>query len=117
MTETPAILLVEDNPDDVMFLGRAFEKAGCPVSLRVIADGQEAVDYLGGAGRYADRKEHPLPIRVLLDLKLPNHSGLEILEWLRGHPDLKDLRVIVLTSSSEGPIASAPRGSGSTRTS
>jgi CheY-like chemotaxis protein len=94
------LMLVEDNEDDVFLMERALKSAsvGCP--LRVVADGQQAVDYLGGTGPYADRLRHPLPSLIFLDIKLPQVSGLEILRWLRGQPQLRRIIVIVLTSSN-----------------
>lgn len=93
------VLLVEDDPDDVFFLRDAFKKAGMPDALRVVRDGEEAVAYLLGLAAYADRTLHPLPALVLLDLKLPRKSGLEVLEWRRGRPELMRIPVLVLTSS------------------
>jgi CheY-like chemotaxis protein len=95
------ILLVEDNPDDVLLLKRAFKKAGFAHALQIASHGEEAVDYLAGDGRYADREKHPFPALMLLDLQLPRRSGHEVLEWLRGQDDLKRLPVVVLTSSRE----------------
>lgn len=95
------ILLVEDDANDVFLMQRAFRKVELPNPLHVVGDGDEAVDYLGGTGRYADRSAHPLPALVLLDLKLPRKGGLEVLEWLRKQPSLKRLPVVVLTSSKE----------------
>ena len=95
------ILLVEDNPDDVLLIRRAFKKAGLPHALQIATHGEEAVDYLAGGGSYADRDKHPFPALVLLDLQLPRRSGHEVLEWLRGQEVLRRLPVIVLTSSRE----------------
>lgn len=95
------ILLVEDNPDDVLLIQRAFRKLGAVNPLRVVSDGEQAVAYLAGEGPYADRDAHPLPSLLLLDLKLPRRSGFEVLEWLRGRPGLRRLPVVVLTSSRE----------------
>jgi len=99
----PAILLVEDNPDDVMLLQRAFRKANLVNPIRVVADGQAALDYLSGKSPYDDRNEYPLPALVLLDLKLPKRTGHEVLDWIRAQPGLRRLPVAVLTSSRESP--------------
>jgi len=101
--ETPTVLLVEDNPDDVLLTRRAFAKVHSPAPLEVVVDGEEAIDYLRGAGTYADRERFPLPLLILLDLKLPRRSGFEVLEWLRGQPGLRRLPVVVLTSSGQSP--------------
>jgi CheY-like chemotaxis protein len=95
------ILLVEDDENDVMLTERAFAQAGFVNPLHVVSDGEQAIAYLGGDGRYADRQRHPLPILVLLDLKLPRVSGFEVLAWLRAAPDIRRMPVIVLTSSEQ----------------
>jgi CheY-like chemotaxis protein len=95
------ILLVEDDPDDALLAERAFRRTNVANPLRVVADGDEAVAYLAGEGRFADREANPLPVLVLLDLKLPRRSGFEVLEWLRAEPGLERLPVVVLTSSRE----------------
>lgn len=95
------LLLVEDNEDDVFIFRRAFRQAQLPHLLQVVTDGQEASDYLLGQGDFADRTRFPLPFLVLLDLKLPLKHGLEVLHLIRAEPALRDLPVIVLTSSAE----------------
>jgi CheY-like chemotaxis protein len=95
------ILVVEDNEDDVLLIQRAFRKAAIANPLRVLRDGNQAVAYLSGAEPYADRRECPLPALVLLDLKLPRRSGLEVLKWLRQQPGIGRLITVVLTSSRE----------------
>lgn len=96
-----ALLLVEDDPDHVLLIQRAFAKANLVNPLKVVRDGEAAVAYLAGTGEFADRQRYPLPSLVLLDLKLPRKSGLEVLDWIRGHPTLRLLPVVVLTSSDE----------------
>ena len=95
------ILLVEDDPNDALLLERAFRKAGLLYPLSIVRDGDQAVDFLQGTGKYKDRVRYPLPRLMLLDLKLPRRSGHEVLKWVRSRPGLKRLPVIVLTSSSE----------------
>jgi len=99
--ENMTILLVEDDPNDVMLVKRAFEKTNIVNPIQVVDNGEDAQDYLAGSGKYSDRKEFPLPVMILLDLKLPRKSGLEVLEWLKQQPSLKRLPVIILTSSTE----------------
>lgn len=95
------VLLVEDNSTDVILIRRAFDKARLVNPIRVLDDGDAAVAYLSGEGPYANRATYPLPILLLLDLKLPRRSGLEVLEWLRAQPTLRRLPVVMLTSSRE----------------
>ena len=95
------ILLAEDNSTDALMVQRAFKKAHLMNPVQVVDDGDKAVAYLSGQGPYADRETYPLPMLLLLDLKLPRRSGLEVLEWLRGQEGLKRLPVVVLTSSKE----------------
>jgi CheY-like chemotaxis protein len=97
------VLLVEDDANDVMLTARAFEQAGFVNPLQVVPDGEAAIAYLSGEGRYADRQRYPLPILLLLDLNLPRVSGFEVLAWLRAVPDIRRLPVIVLTSSEQSP--------------
>lgn len=98
-----AILVVEDSPDDVMLLQRAFKKANLVNPLRVVADGQAAIDYLSGKPPYDDRSQYPMPALMLLDLKLPKRTGHEVLDWVRAQPGLRRLPVAILTSSKESP--------------
>jgi len=95
------ILLVEDDPNDIFLIQRAFRRINLANPIQVVQDGEAAVLYLSGQETYADRDRYPFPILVLLDLKLPRRSGLEVLEWLRQQPKLKRLPVVVLTSSRE----------------
>ena len=101
MNRDHCILLVEDNADDALFIERAMRKAHFTTPVHRVEDGAAACDYLGGKGIYADRVRHPLPTIVLLDIKLPKRSGLEVLRWVRGVPALAQLIVIMLTSSNE----------------
>jgi CheY-like chemotaxis protein len=95
------VLLVEDNPSDVFIVRRTFHKLELQSSLHVVSNGDEAIAYLSGTGKYADREQFPLPAVVLLDLKLPRRSGMEVLEWLKAQPILCRLPVVVLTSSKQ----------------
>jgi CheY-like chemotaxis protein len=103
---TPAkatVLHVEDDENDRLFVERAFKRAGIPIELRAVASGEEAVSYLSAQGAFADRKSHPAPAFILLDLKLTGMSGFDILKWVRKQGESKLLPVAVLTSSREGP--------------
>jgi CheY-like chemotaxis protein len=101
MTAYSNVLLVEDDPNDVFLVRRAFEKSKLSSVIHVAKDGEEAIAFLSGAGQYRDRKRFPLPVLVLLDLKLPRKSGFDVLDWLRREPVLKRLPVVILTSSRE----------------
>lgn len=108
------VLLVEDDPSDVLFMRRAWKKAGHANPLVVVGDGEEAMAYLSGKDLYSDRTRHPFPLHVLLDLKIPLLSGLDVLEWIRGNPGIKDLQVTVLTSSAEPSDVARARALGVT---
>lgn len=94
------ILLVEDEADDILLIQRALSTANLVNPLRIVRDGEEAIAYLSGLGDFADRARYPLPSLLLLDLKLPRKSGLEVLEWVRQSPVHKLLPVVILTSSA-----------------
>lgn len=96
MTETH-IALVEDNEDDVFFMRRALKGAGITDPVRVLTDGQQAVDYLASSQSTADA----LPAIVFLDLKLPYCTGFEVLEEMRKSGTLERTQVVILTSSPE----------------
>ncbi len=99
MSDAPIILQVEDREEDVYLLQRALQRANLSATVHVATDGQDAIDYLAGHGRYADRRQFPLPYLVLLDLKLPLVMGLDVLGWVRSQPALRRLIIIVLSSS------------------
>ncbi len=103
------ILQVEDDPNDVFFFQRAMKKAGAANLIRVAEDGQQAIDYLQGAGKFADREQFPLPALVLLDLKLPYVMGLEVLRWIRQQPGTPMVVVMLTASSEDADIAAAYR--------
>jgi len=101
MNRPAHILLVEDNRMDVELTLDAFHEARLLNTIHVASDGQEALDYLFGRGRYADRIAYPPPNLVLLDLKLPGIDGFEVLRQIKSTPILKRLPVVILTSSKE----------------
>jgi two-component system response regulator len=100
-TNSKIILLVEDNPSDVALTQRALEKARIANELVVAEDGQEALDYLWGAGAHTGRDAAEVPALVLLDLKLPKVPGLEVLRRIRADARTKRLPVVILTTSKE----------------
>ncbi|MGF1493420.1 MAG: response regulator [Microcoleaceae cyanobacterium] len=101
-TSDCSILLVEDDSNDILLIQRAFRQININNPIHIVKDGDTAIDYLSGAGDYADRDRYPLPALILLDLKLPRRSGIEILEWLKQQKhSLRRIPVVVLTSSRE----------------
>jgi CheY-like chemotaxis protein len=96
-----SILLIEDDSNDILFMQRAFARAKIQNSIYIVKDGDAAVSYLSGQGEYANRDTYPLPALILLDLKLPRRSGIEVLEWIRQQPHIRRIPVVVLTSSRE----------------
>jgi two-component system, response regulator len=95
------VLLVEDNEDDVTLTEMAFNKGQIPGKLVVVVDGQEALDFLFYHGKYANRTPIENLALILLDLKLPLVSGLDVLKEIRANNDTKQIPVVVLTSSIE----------------
>jgi len=95
------ILLIEDNPDDVVLTLRAFKKNNIANDVVVAGDGLEALDYLFGTGKYKERDISIKPAIILLDLKLPKMDGLKVLERMRADERTKLLPVVILTSSKE----------------
>lgn len=99
MTKLPPILLVDDREDDVLFIRRVFVQAKVLNPLQVVWSGEEAVAYLNGSDRFADRDEYPLPTLVLLDMKMPRMDGFEVLRWIRRVSPFPSLPVVMLTST------------------
>ncbi|HAN19461.1 MAG: two-component system response regulator [Bacteroidetes bacterium GWC2_33_15] len=101
MEKLAQILLVEDNQMDVVLTLDAFREAKLKNTIHVARNGQEALDYLFGNDKYANRDEFPLPALILLDLKMPGIDGFEVLRQVKGTEKLKRIPVIILTSSRE----------------
>ncbi|KTB47956.1 response regulator [Dehalogenimonas alkenigignens] len=101
MENRSMLLLVEDNPDDVLLTERALKKQNILNKMMVVTDGQQALDYLLGGGAYAGRDTRDLPALILLDLKLPKIDGLEVLKQIRTNEFTKLIPVVILTSSRE----------------
>jgi CheY-like chemotaxis protein len=95
------ILQIEDEEAEVALLREAFTRVGILSPVRVARDGQQAIEYLAGEGRFSNRSMYPKPELVLLDLKIPKVPGLEVLSWIREQPSLNSLRVAVLSSSED----------------
>jgi len=101
MSETSIILVAEDREDDILLIKQALAKANVSRPLYFVCDGEEAIAYLQGIGKFSNRDEHPLPDLLLLDLKMPRIDGFEVLKWIRQQPGLSTMRVVVLTSSTD----------------
>lgn len=101
MTKVPQVLLVEDNEDDVELALHAFHSSRVTPEIKVVRDGEEALEYLWNTGRHADREARDLPRLVLLDLQLPGIGGLEVLRRLRERPDTRRVPVVILTTSDD----------------
>jgi DNA-binding response OmpR family regulator len=109
MTTTTTILLVEADENDVFLFQRALNKPGMNNPLQVARDGQEAIDYLRGGGKFGERAKFPLPGLILLDLKLPFVRGLDVLKWVRQQSDLSPIVVILSSSRQDDDVAEAYR--------
>lgn len=94
------LLIAEDNPDDALLLRRALARAGIKARLKFVADGEEMLFYLQGDGAYSDRNIHPLPSAIIMDLKMPRKTGLEVLAWLSSHPEVAVVPTVILSSSN-----------------
>jgi len=94
------VLLVEDNPDDAFFVKRAFASAGLNHPLFFVEDGAQAIEYLCGKGKYADRKVFPVPGLIIADLKMPRVTGFDLIKWMRGDGYTKVIPVIVMSTSA-----------------
>jgi CheY-like chemotaxis protein len=97
------ILIVEDSEDDILLLRRALRNLGLSDEPNVVRSGGQAIEYLGGEKKFADREEFPLPRLILLDLKMPGIDGFEVLKWLREEPPLNQIPVVVMTGSTYSP--------------
>jgi two-component system response regulator len=93
------ILLVEDNSDDAFFFERAMKKANLFVPVYNAKNGQEAVDYLHGEGKYDDRAAHPIPSVIFLDLRIPRLHGFDVLRWVKQQLALERIPVFITSSS------------------
>jgi CheY-like chemotaxis protein len=95
------ILYAEDDPNDVVIFKMAFKRATLQHSLYVVENGEAAIDWLSGKGNYSDRKNHPVPDVLILDLKMPKKSGFDVLDWARRQKEFADTTIFILSSSDE----------------
>jgi CheY-like chemotaxis protein len=96
-----SILIADDDAQDAMLVQMAVERADIGLRIASVRDGEEAIDYLMGRSRYSDRQAHPFPNMMLLDLKMPRLSGFDVLEFVRGQPGLRQLPVVIFSSSDD----------------
>lgn len=100
MSKLAPILLADHRTDDVMHFYRAHKKSGPPRPLVHCVNGLEAIHYLGGKGKFGNRKAHPFPALLVMELSLPKCTGFSVLKWLRDHPQRERLPVLILTAST-----------------
>ncbi len=96
----PLVLRIDDNPDDLLLFQLAWEKSRAPNPIYCTATRKEAVDYLEGRGKFADRNRFPLPGVIVIDMRLPDGSATQFLRWIRSHPKLNRTVVIVLSGTA-----------------
>ena len=103
MPDNLIILLADNNEEDVARLKRAFLRIGVNAPVHACTDGQDVLNYLQGAGRYADRSKFPFPRVLITEINLPSRTGFDILTWLQEHPQCNVIPTIVLTTSADRP--------------
>jgi len=103
MNNGAEILFAEDRPDDAIITIRALEKSGLTNKMHHVKDGAEALDYIYCTGKYTSRNIQDIPKLLLLDLKMPKVSGIEVLQKIKSDPVMRSIPVAVLTSSEEEP--------------
>jgi CheY-like chemotaxis protein len=112
MSDEPFVLYAEDDENDAFFMQRAFAMLKRPKALRIVRDGAEAIEYLRGVGEFSDRTKHPFPSLVVLDVKMPRMSGLEVLQRLRADPTIARVPVVMFTSSTQDSDIEVSRARG-----
>ena len=93
------VLLVEDDINDIFLVKRAFKMAHLENPLQVVTDGEEAMHYLSGHGKYEDRHVYPVPKLIVMDIKMPRMSGFDVLEWIKHDGRLRRIPVVIVSSS------------------
>jgi len=96
-----AILIAEDDEDDALLISSTLKKAGVHNPLVALHDGTEVIAYLKGDKQYADREKFPFPSVLLLDLKMPRISGLQVLQWLAERKQAREILIVVLTGHND----------------
>jgi CheY-like chemotaxis protein len=98
MSTQDSILIVDDNPDDAMLIKRAVLSLRSKAPVRIVLSGTEMKDYVDGNGCYANRETFPCPVLILLDLRMPEVNGFELLQWLKDEPRHAGIPVIVIST-------------------
>ena len=98
---TFVVLMADDDLDDIMLVRDALKDSGCEVDFRYVEDGDEAMDYLLGRGRYHNSELPPRPSLILLDLNMPKKDGMQTLQEIRSNPEIRIIPVVVLTTSRD----------------
>jgi CheY-like chemotaxis protein len=101
MSKRAPILVADDDEQDIFLLRRAFKKAGLSHAILDVHDGEEVMRYLLGGNGFDDRVRFPMPALLVLDIKMPKANGFDVLAWLKTQPELQQLPVVMLSSSSE----------------
>jgi len=96
-----SILIADDDAQDAMLVQMAAQRAAVGLRLECVTDGEQAIDYLLGRAGYEDRKTHPFPSMMLLDLKMPRLSGFDVLDFVRRKPELRCLPIVIFSSSDD----------------
>lgn len=95
----PTVLHIDDDPNDTQLFHAAAGRAQVRFSIQNVTDGEQAMAYLNGKGSFANRNLYPLPALVLLDLKMPRATGFDVLRWIRNHPEMGNIPVVVFSGS------------------
>jgi CheY-like chemotaxis protein len=95
------VLLAEDSDIDAFLFQRAVRETGVALNVQLVRDGQEVLDYLRGADRFADRQQFPMPALIILDVKMPRLTGFDVLSWLKAQPGHSSTPVVMLSGSDE----------------
>jgi CheY-like chemotaxis protein len=106
------VLIAEDDPNDVHLMELAVQQVTpSGVNFQIVRDGEEAISYIKGEGRFRDRMKHPLPDLALLDVRMPKLDGFQVLDWIRNKSDFKNLKVFVWADSQfEADVSRAQSG-------
>ena len=106
------ILFVEDEPSQAKLMMRAFEQAGVTRGIFHATTGEQVLSYLNGFGKYSDRTKFPMPALVILDLRLPDLPGLQLLNAMRSRPETKRIPVVVFSGSADDRMVAAAYDAG-----